>query len=72
MRSIITVPASECVKVKIPEGIGMDAAAAAAVTTEALTALQAIRDKGGLSEGKNILIIAAGGDVGTQARLQNY
>mmetsp|Transcript_2604 Transcript_2604/g.4084 ORF Transcript_2604/g.4084 Transcript_2604/m.4084 type:complete len:94 (-) Transcript_2604:403-684(-) len=40
---------------------------AAAVTTEALTALQAMRDKGGLSKGKSILIIAAGGGVGTQA-----
>jgi len=59
----ITVPASECAK--IPEGINMDVAAA--VTTEALTAIQAMRDKGGLSKGKSILIIAAGGVVGTQA-----
>lgn len=59
----ITVPASECAK--IPEGVAMDAAAA--VTTEALTALQGMRDQGGLSDGKRILIIAAGGGVGTQA-----
>lgn len=59
----ITVPASECAK--IPEGINMDAAAA--VTSEALTALQAMRDKGGLSKGESILIIAAGGGVGAQA-----
>eukprot|EP00584_Thalassiosira_punctigera_P024954 CAMPEP_0172561968 /NCGR_PEP_ID=MMETSP1067-20121228/95052_1 /TAXON_ID=265564 ORGANISM="Thalassiosira punctigera, Strain Tpunct2005C2" /NCGR_SAMPLE_ID=MMETSP1067 /ASSEMBLY_ACC=CAM_ASM_000444 /LENGTH=325 /DNA_ID=CAMNT_0013352111 /DNA_START=225 /DNA_END=1202 /DNA_ORIENTATION=+ len=59
----ITVPASECAE--IPEGVTMDAAAA--VATEALTALQGMRDQGGLSEGKSILIIAAGGGVGTQA-----
>ncbi|KAL9186817.1 hypothetical protein ACHAXT_010537 [Thalassiosira profunda] len=59
----ITVPASETAK--IPDGIAMDVAAA--VATESLTALQAMRDQGGLSEGKSILIIAAGGGVGTQA-----
>ncbi len=63
LADFITVPASECAK--IPEGIELDVAAA--VTTEALTALQGIRDKGGLSKGKSILIIAAGGGVGTQA-----
>jgi len=59
----ITVPSSECAK--IPEGVEMDVAAA--VTVEALTALQGMRDQGGLCEGKSILIIAAGGGVGTQA-----
>lgn len=59
----ITVPALECAA--IPESIEMDVAAA--VTTEALTALQGMRDHGGLSEGKSILIIAGGGAVGTQA-----
>lgn len=60
----ITVPASDCAVV--PEGVEMDVAAA--VTTEALTALQALRDNGGLtSKGKSVLIIAAGGGVGTMA-----
>lgn len=40
---------------------------AAASTVEALTALQAMRDLGGLSEGKSILIIGAGGGVGSAA-----
>jgi len=51
----VTVPASELAK--SPEGISMDTAAA--VTTEALTALQGMRDMGGLSEGKSVLVIAA-------------
>lgn len=38
---------------------------AAASTTEALTALQAIRDIGGLSNGKRILIVGAAGSVGS-------
>jgi len=59
----IAVPASELAKV--PEGISMDTAAA--VTTEALTALQGMRDQGGLSEGQSVLVIAAAGGVGTQA-----
>ena len=59
----ITVSASECAK--IPEGIPeMDVAAA--ITSEALTALQGMRDQGKLSKGKSILIIAVGG-VGSQA-----
>lgn len=59
----IVVPEFECAKV--PQGVPMDVAAA--VTTEALTALQAMRDHGDLSEGKSVLVIAAGGGVGTQA-----
>lgn len=59
----VTIPASECAK--IPDGIAVDTAAA--VTTESLTALQGLRDQGGLSEGMSVLIIAAGGGVGTQA-----
>ena len=59
----ITVPVDECAKV--PEGIAMDMAAA--VTTESLTALQGLRDQGGLCKGKSVLIIAAAGGVGSQA-----
>lgn len=59
----ITVPASECAKV--PSDVALDVASA--ITTESLTALQAMRDLGGLSEGKKVLIIGAGGGVGTQA-----
>lgn len=59
----IVVPENECAEV--PEGVSMDVAAA--VTTEALTALQGMRDQGDLAEGKDILVIAAGGGVGTQA-----
>jgi len=59
----ITVPIDECAKV--PIGIAMDMAAA--VTTESLTALQGLRDQGGLCKGKSVLIIAAAGGVGSQA-----
>jgi NADPH:quinone reductase-like Zn-dependent oxidoreductase len=59
----ITVPVSDCAKV--PSGVSLDVAAA--ITTESLTAMQAMRDLGGLSKGKKVLIIAAGGGVGTQA-----
>ena len=59
----ITVPVLECAK--IPSGVNLDVACA--ITTESLTALQAMRDLGGLSEGKKVLVIAAGGGVGTQA-----
>lgn len=40
---------------------------AAAASTESLTALQAMRDLGGLSKGKLILILGAGGGVGSVA-----
>lgn len=59
----VTVPEDECAKV--PKGIAMDVAAA--VTTESLTALQGLRDQGGLCEDKSVLIIAAAGGVGSQA-----
>ena len=58
----ITISASGCAK--IPEGIKSEEAAA--VTPEALTALQGMRDQGKLSTGKSILVIAVWG-VGTQA-----
>lgn len=38
-----------------------------AASTESLTALQAIRDLGGLSAGKSILVLGAGGGVGSAA-----
>jgi NADPH:quinone reductase-like Zn-dependent oxidoreductase len=39
----------------------------AASSTESLTALQAMRDSGGLSQGKTILILGSGGAVGSAA-----
>jgi NADPH:quinone reductase-like Zn-dependent oxidoreductase len=39
----------------------------AATSTESLTALQAMRNYGGLAEGKSILILGAGGGVGSAA-----
>ena len=60
----VTVPVSECAKV--PDDIAMDTAAA--VTSESLTALQGLRDQGRLTEGMSVLIIAAGGGVGTQGK----
>lgn len=40
---------------------------AAATATESLTALQAMRDEAGLEKGKSVLIVGAGGGVGTAA-----
>jgi NADPH:quinone reductase-like Zn-dependent oxidoreductase len=59
----IVVKSSEC-GVK-PSNVSF--ATAAASTTESLTALQGIRDLGGLSEGKTILINGAAGGVGSAA-----
>jgi len=59
----ITVPALDCAQV--PVGVPLDVAAA--IPTESLTALQAMRDLGGLSEGMKVLVIGAGGGVGNQA-----
>jgi len=59
----ITVPALECAKVS--SGVALDVACA--ISTEALTALQTMRDLGGLSKGKKVLVIGAGGSVGSQA-----
>jgi len=63
----ITVNHKECALK--PKGISFEVAAAA--TTEPITALQAIRDKGGLTlEGKaqkNILVVGAAGGVGSAA-----
>lgn len=59
----VTVSQDECA-IK-PEGVPFHIAAAAA--TETVAALQALRDKGGLGEGKSVLIIGAGGGVGSVA-----
>jgi len=63
----ITIKADECAL--IPENVDADIAAAA--STEVSTALQALRDKGGLKENKqspqSVLINGAGGGVGTAA-----
>jgi NADPH:quinone reductase-like Zn-dependent oxidoreductase len=48
-----------------PASVPFDIAAAAA--TETLTALQGMRDCGGLSEGKSVLIVGAAGGVGSAA-----
>lgn len=59
----IVVGADECAP--IPTGIPVETVTAA--STESLTALQAIRDLGKLSTGKSILVLGAGGGVGTAA-----
>lgn len=47
---------------RIPEGIGFDEAAAAAVS--GLTALEAVRDHGHVEAGQRVLVIGASGGVG--------
>jgi len=59
----ITVKATDCA-VK-PAGVSGQIAAASA--TEAITALQAIFNLGGLDKGQHILIVGAGGGVGSAA-----
>ena len=59
----VTVKEEDCAR--IPEGIELKELTAA--STECLTALQAIRDLGGLSENKSILVLGAGGGVGSAA-----
>uniref|UniRef100_A0A7S1DBV1 Enoyl reductase (ER) domain-containing protein n=1 Tax=Cyclophora tenuis TaxID=216820 RepID=A0A7S1DBV1_CYCTE len=59
----ITVPASDCAKK--PADVPFDVAAAS--TTEAITALQAVRDHGGFEEAQRILILGGGGGVGSAA-----
>jgi len=59
----VTVEEEDCAR--IPEGIDLKELTAA--STECLTALQAIRDLGGLSEKKSILVLGAGGGVGSAA-----
>jgi NADPH:quinone reductase-like Zn-dependent oxidoreductase len=49
----------------IPDGISFEQAAA--VPLAALTALQALRDKGTLTEGERVLVVGAAGGVGTLA-----
>ncbi len=48
-----------------PAGVDFDAAAA--VPTSAITALRALRDAGGLRTGGHVLVLGAGGGVGTFA-----
>lgn len=59
----ITVKEEDCAH--IPKGVDLKEVTAA--STEAVTALQAIRDLGGLSEKKSILVLGAGGGVGSAA-----
>lgn len=50
-----------------PKPEGVDHATAAASATVGLTALQALRDKAGVTEGSRVLIIGASGGVGSLA-----
>jgi NADPH:quinone reductase-like Zn-dependent oxidoreductase len=51
----------------VPKPANLSFAQAAAVPTSAATALQALRDKGKVRAGQRVLIIGAGGGVGTFA-----
>ena len=59
----ITAPVADCGRK--PKSVSHKVAAAA--TTEAITALQAMRDLGGLDKGEKVLIVGAGGGVGSIA-----
>ncbi len=59
----VAVP--EDVLIKKPAGVSDEVAAA--VPVAAITALQALRDKGGIQPGQKVLIYGAGGGVGTYA-----
>jgi NADPH:quinone reductase-like Zn-dependent oxidoreductase len=59
----VAVPAS--VLAAIPTGLSFERAAALPVA--AVTALQALRDRGGVRQGQKVLIHGAGGGVGTYA-----
>jgi NADPH:quinone reductase-like Zn-dependent oxidoreductase len=59
----IVVDMDDCAVV--PEGVKAEELTAA--STEALTALQAMRDMGDLTAGKSILVLGAGGGVGSAA-----
>lgn len=59
----VAVPESRLVR--IPQGVSFEQAAALPVA--ATTALQALRNKGGLKRGQRVLICGAGGGVGTYA-----
>jgi NADPH:quinone reductase-like Zn-dependent oxidoreductase len=51
----------------LPKPASLSFEAAAAVPVSAITALQAVRDKGQLRAGQHVLVIGAGGGVGTYA-----
>lgn len=59
----IVVPQEDCAKV--PDNVPIETVTAS--STEALTALQGMRDQGKLSSGESVLIIGAGGGVGSAA-----
>lgn len=59
----ITVKPSECAR----KPATITGAIAAASTTEGTTALQSLRDEGGLKSGGSVLVLGAGGSVGSLA-----